>query len=318
MSIELCWLEERLNGAGAPLIIDGGMGTELEKSGVPMDGKVWSGAAVLSHPEVVRGTHEDFIAAGAEVIIANTFAAARHMLEPGGLGDQVREINFNAVKLAQQARDNAATNAVAIAGSICEWAPADDPRWNTPESVGRSVREQAEILAQAGVDFFALEMCELVDFSEAAIDAALEFDLPVWLGLSARSFPGCESLSVFDDESLDFESLVQRLARYPAMMMNVMHTPVTDIEEALGIVRRYWQGPVGVYPESGYFTMPNWQFVDVIEPAQLVEMARHWVAGGVRMVGGCCGLGPAHIAALHEAFNPGVSGPRATASTGLK
>jgi homocysteine S-methyltransferase len=294
MSIELCWLEERLNGAGAPLIIDGGMGTELEKSGVPMDGKVWSGAAVLSHPEVVRGTHEDCIAAGAEVINANTFAAARHMLEP-------------------QARDNAATNAVAIAGSICEWAPADDPRWNTPESVGRSVREQAEILAQAGVDFFALEMCELVDFSEAAIDAALEFDLPVWLGLSARSFPGCESLSVFDDESL-----VQRLARYPAMMMNVMHTPVTDIEEALGIVRRYWQGPVGVYPESGYFTMPNWQFVDVIEPAQLVEMARHWVAGGVRMVGGCCGLGPAHIAALHEAFNPGVSGPRATASTGLK
>jgi S-methylmethionine-dependent homocysteine/selenocysteine methylase len=49
--------------------------------------------------------------------------------------------------------------------------------------------------------------------------------------------------------------------------------------------------------------MPNWQFVDVIEPVQLVELARHWVDGGVRMVGGCCGLGPAHIAALREAFN---------------
>ncbi len=304
MNSDISWLEDRLSGAGPPLIIDGGMGTELEKSGVPMDGKVWSGAAVLSHPDVVRSTHENFIAAGAEVIIANTFAAGRHMLEPGGLGDQVREININAVRLAQQARDNAATGAVAIAGSICEWAPADDPRWNTPESVGRSVREQAEILAQAGVDFFALEMCEWVDFSVAAIDAAMEFDLPVWLGPSARRFPGCATLSVFDEEALDFESLVQRLARYPAMMMNVMHTPVTDIDEALEIVRRYWRGPVGVYPESGYFTMPNWQFVDVIEPDQLVEMAHRWVDDGVRMVGGCCGLGPAHIAALREAFNP--------------
>lgn len=304
MSDDLCWLQERLGGVGPPLIIDGGMGTELQRSGVPMDGKVWSGAAVLSHPDAVRNAHEDFIAAGAEVIIANTFAAARHMLESGGLGDRVREINFNAVKLAQQARENAAVGRVAVAGSICEWAPADDPRWNTPEAVGSSVREQAEILAQAGADFFALEMCERVDFSVAAIDAALEFGLPVWLGLSARRFADRSTLSVFDDETLDFESLVERLARYQGMMMNVMHTPVTDIDEALAIVRRYWMRPIGVYPESGYFTMPNWRFTDVIEPDQLVEMARQWVGGGVRMVGGCCGLGPAHIAALRQAFKP--------------
>jgi S-methylmethionine-dependent homocysteine/selenocysteine methylase len=304
MSSELSWLEDRLNCVDQPIIIDGGMGTELEKAGVPMDCKLWSGAAVLSHPEAVRRTHEDFITAGAEVIITNTFSAARHTLEPGGLGDRVREINVDAVRLAQQARDNTATAAIAIAGSICEWVPADDSCWNSPESVRCSVREQAEILAQAGVDFFALEMCELIDFSEAAIEATLECGLPIWLGLSARTHPGCTTLAVFDDETLDFESLVQRLARYPAMMMNVMHTPVTDIEEALGIVKQYWEGPVGIYPESGYFTMPNWQFIDVIEPEQLVEMARHWVDDGVRMVGGCCGLGPEHIAALRQAFKP--------------
>lgn len=302
MSIELSWLEDRLNGVGPPLVIDGGMGTELEKAGVPMDGKVWSGRSVLSHPEAVRRVHENFIAAGAEVIIANTFATARHMLEPGGLGDRVREINVNAVKLAQQARDDAAAEAVAIAGSICEWAPEDDPRWYSPESVGRSVREQAETLAQAGVDFFALEMCERVEFSEAAIEATLELGLPVWIGVSARRFPDSAALSVFDYEALGFECLVRRLARYPAAMMNVMHTPVSDVDEALAIVGRHWQGPVGVYPESGYFTMPNWHFVDLIEPAELVGMARQWVDGGVRMVGGCCGLGPAHIAALRQAF----------------
>ena len=89
MGDNISWLEDRLNGVGAPVVIDGGMGTQLEKSGVPMDDKVWSGRTVLSHPDAVLQVHEAFITAGAEVIITNTFAAARHMLEPGGLGDFV-------------------------------------------------------------------------------------------------------------------------------------------------------------------------------------------------------------------------------------
>ena len=302
MSTNISWLEDRINGSGAPIIVDGGMGTELEKSGVPMDDKVWSGRSVLSHPETVRQIHEKFIAAGAEVIITNTFATARHMLEPGGLGDQVKAINLSAVKLAQQARDNAARGPVAIAGSICEWAPSDDPRWYQPEAVGRSAREQAEILAEAGAELFALEMCEQIDFSVAVIDAIQDLGLPLWIGMSARRFPGCSTLSVFDDAALEFENLVLALSGYPAMMMNIMHTPITDIEEALAIVKLHWEGPIGIYPESGYFTMPNWQFVDIIEPEKLAEFAQTWVNNGVRMVGGCCGLGPEHIAALRQAL----------------
>ena len=60
---------------------------------------------------------------------------------------------------------------------------------------------------------------------------------------------------------------------------------------------------MGVYPEAGYFTMPNWHFVDVIEPDDLARDARIWIGGGVRMVGGCCGLGPEHIAVLRQALN---------------
>jgi homocysteine S-methyltransferase len=302
MANSISWLEDRIHGDGPPLVIDGGMGTELEKSGVPMDGKVWSGRAVLSHPDAVRQAHEEFIAAGAEVIIANTFAAARHMLEPGGLGDYTREINLNAVKLAQQARDNVATESVAIAGSICEWAPTDDARWHSPEAVGQSSREQAELLAEAGVDLIALEMCEQIEFSVAVTEAALGVGLPIWIGMSAKTHKGCSSLSVFDYEELDFESLVKGLAGFPAMMMNIMHTPIPDIDRAMEIVAKYWNGPVGVYPESGYFTMPNWQFIDVIEPDDLAESAQSWVDNGVRMVGGCCGLGPEHILKLRQVF----------------
>ena len=303
MTDNISWIEDRVGGKGAALVIDGGMGTQLEKSGVPMDDKVWSARAILSHPEAVRQAHEDFITAGAEVIITNTISAARHMLESGGLGDQVKEINRNAVKLAQQSRDSVAKAQVAIAGSICEWTLRDNPNRYTPEAVGRSIREQAEILAEAGVDLIALEMCQQSAFSVAAANAVMQVGLPFWIGLSAQTHKGCSSLSVFDHKQLDFESLVKALAEYPAMMMNIMHSPVPDVNRAMEIVRRYWNSPVGVYPESGYFIMPNWQFVDVIEPDKLAKIAQTWIDNGARMVGGCCGLGPEHIAALRQALN---------------
>jgi len=302
MPNNISWLKDRIDGKGPPIIIDGGMGTLLQQSGVPMDGKVWSGRAVLSHPAAVQQAHEDFIKAGAEVIITNTFAAARHMLEPGGLSEHVEAINRNAVKLAQQARDRAAEETVAIAGSICEWAPTDDPKWHQPKAVGESVREQAGLLAEAGVDLIALEMCEEIELSIAATEAALETGLPLWIGMSAKKHQGCDYLSVFDYPEPDFESLIKALSGYPSMMMNIMHTPITDVDEAMRITRKYWQGPIGVYPESGYFTMPDWQFVDIIDAEELARIAQGWVNNGVRLVGGCCGLGPAHIAALRQEF----------------
>jgi homocysteine S-methyltransferase len=69
------------------------------------------------------------------------------------------------------------------------------------------------------------------------------------------------------------------------------------------IVRKYWKGPIGIYPESGYFSMPNWNFVEIIDPVDLVFQAEEWVKDGVRLIGGCCGLGPEHIQQLNEKFS---------------
>ena len=74
------------------------------------------------------------------------------------------------------------------------------------------------------------------------------------------------------------------------------------LPEAIDILRKYWKGPVGAYPESGYFKMPDWTFVDIIPPDELVERSRAWKKKGVTAFGGCCGLGPEHITALHKAF----------------
>ena len=296
------WIAQRLSGDGLPIIIDGGMGTELEKSGVPMDGKVWSARAMLSHPEMVRGVHERYIQAGAEAIITNTFSCARHMLEPGGLGREVRNINLKAVELACEARNTAAKSPVALVGSICEWAHDEHPTWNSPEVVGRAAAEQAEILAEAGVDILAVEMCERVELSDAVTEAVMSIGLPVWLGVSARRHRDQDHLSAFGYPERDFEELVRAISKFSVDLISVMHTPVSDVPGAIEVVRNYWKGPVGVYPESGEFMMPNWDFVDVIEPSVLAENAVTWAEDGIRLIGGCCGLGPAHIRACRDAL----------------
>ena len=82
----------------------------------------------------------------------------------------------------------------------------------------------------------------------------------------------------------------------------VMHTEVADVDDAVDAVFRHWDGPVGVYPHVGGFAPPSWQFDERFTPADLVANARRWVDRGVRIVGGCCGLGPSYIEALAAEF----------------
>ena len=298
--IDSDWVVSRLKGEGRPIILDGGMGTALERNGVPMDDRVWSGRAMLTHPDAVRSAHEAFIQAGAEAILTNTFSTARHMLEPGGLGSEVRKINSIAVDLAKQARERVARSPVAIVGSICEWTSDSNPNWCSPEVVGQAAREQAEVLAESGVDILALEMCERAELSEAVADSIIDLGLPVWIGVSARTYQGQTELATASYADCSFEEIVKRISSYPVDIVNIMHTQVPDVDRAFEIVRRHWSGPIGIYPESGFFTMPNWNFVDVISPEDLVAEANTWVKNGVRLLGGCCGLGPDHIKALAD------------------
>ncbi len=82
MSANLVETFERRLAGGELVFLDGGTGTDLERRGVPMDGEAWSAAALLTHPEVVREVHEDYIRAGAEVVISNSFSTARLPLQP--------------------------------------------------------------------------------------------------------------------------------------------------------------------------------------------------------------------------------------------
>jgi homocysteine S-methyltransferase len=293
--------KETLDG-GDVLLIDGGMGTELQRRGVPMDKVAWSGVAVLTDPDAVRETHEDYIRAGAKVIITNTFGSTRQMLEPAGYGDQVEAIHRDAVKLARLARDNVAEQAVAVAGSISTEPPGfDRDAFLSPEKELEAYQEAAGLLADAGVDLIALEMINETAHASRALQAALETKLPVWLGVGCKKTEDGKIVS-FDHTELELATVLDALIPMGPTVVNIMHSEIGAIPQAIELVRQRWSGPIGVYPESGYFTKPNWNFVDVIPPVDLVAEALGWVAAGALLLGGCCGTSPNHIQALHDAM----------------
>ena len=163
--------DEKLAG-GEILLIDGAMGTELERRGVPMSEHSWSGAALVEHPDAIVAAHEDYIHAGAEVIITNTFAVAPYGLGKLGYGDRVDATIAGAVDLAKRARDNCGVD-VAIAGSIANSAIRNhlrDPEGRLPshEEMVTNTRRMADALARGGCDLIALEMMHLCPVPGAA------------------------------------------------------------------------------------------------------------------------------------------------------
>ena len=120
---------------GGTILLDGAIGTQLQRLGVPMDNTAWAATALASHPQVVLQMHQQYLEAGADIITTNTFSSARHNLEPIGLGARTLELNRLAVTLAQQARDRfASARPVAIAGSVSQFGILVDG-----EPVGRMI-----------------------------------------------------------------------------------------------------------------------------------------------------------------------------------
>lgn len=280
---------------GEVIVIDGGTGTELEARGVPMNGAVWCGVAVLDHQDEVRGVHEDYIRAGAEAIAVNTFPSNRLALEPAGFGERVAEINRRAVETAVQARENATERPVLVVGSIsphdADGIPDPEPH---PDYVLSCFREQVEVQAEAGVDLFALEMIPNAFYGRPAAQAAAESGLPVWLGMTTWSGQGGWS------KERGLGELVDELISSSVMAVNAMHTEVAEVDAALTDIERHWSGTLGAYAHHGDWIPPNWIFLDSMTPEEYLIAAQGWVARGAQIIGGCCGTRPAHIALLKE------------------
>jgi S-methylmethionine-dependent homocysteine/selenocysteine methylase len=291
---------------GEVIILDGGTGTEIQARGVPMDGETWCAEANATHGDAVSDVHASYIAAGADVIIANTFATSVLSFNAFGRDDDLLELDRLAVTHAK----TAAGETIAVAGSISTMRPVIagtdrtslQQEWD-PADAEALFRRKAQNLKDCGVDLIAMEMMRDVDYSVIATEAAMETGLPVWIGLSFEKRDDGK-LAGFGRPDQLMEDVIRRHAALRPQAISIMHTSINDMHAALQCLKEHWNGPMGAYPESGYFTMPDWQFVDIVSPEDLVSAARKWRSMGVTIFGGCCGLGPPHIKALTREFKP--------------
>ena len=293
-------LQRRL-AEGETILMDGGMGSEIERRGM-ISPTTWSGGPMLTHPELVKDIHQEYIEAGAEIIITNTFGTGRDMLEIGGLEHKVAEANKLGIEAAVQARRNAGTeDSVVIAASVSTMRPKAHAEVQVPyENALETYREQLGELAKGNPDVVVGEMLVRISDTLAVIDAAAELKLPVWVGLSLVPDGNELYLGIQDRHGGEtLQDALDAIKDKDVAAVFIMHTPVDDTGPGLEIVRKNWAGTFGAYAHFPRSVSPPSQS-DAMDPQHYLEYAKVWSEQGARIIGGCCGTRPDHIQALKE------------------
>ncbi len=322
-------LDENL-AAGELILLDGGIGSEIERLGGDIHAYSWCGVANKTSPDIVRQIHESYLGAGSDVITANTFATCRHVLEAAGCGDETVAINRRAVELARQALENVAPDRpIAIAGSISNhvaWLSgtyaSDATYLPTPDQESANYLEWVETLAEAGCDLLILEMMQDIDHSTRLFEAAKTTGLPLWVGISASRGPNDKLIGWYmaseeahnlpDDFqqplTKPLETIIDTLIAYKPQVVGIMHSSFKSTTPALEMLFDHWNGPVMAYPEAnGYDAVARGPMS--VQPDDFADYCRIWVENGVQIVGGCCGTTIHHISTMVERL-PNRSSPR--------
>lgn len=278
---------------GERILIDGATGTEIERRGVPQLDNAWNGGGALSHPEILRTVHEDYIRAGAEIVISNTFATHREALRAAGVEHQFADFNRRGVELAAEARARMDAPDVLVAGGISYWSWSGD--WATAKELAPGVEEQAAIMAEAGADLLMLEMMIDTERMLATLTAAQKSGLPVWVGLTCRRD---ESGAVIMRNGDSLPDALAALAEMNVPLVSFMHTEVEHIDACLEVAREHWRGPLGVYAHSARWVNNVCFYDETVSPQDYASHAETWLQNGVQVIGACCGLGVDHVSAL--------------------
>ncbi len=281
-----------------PLILDGATGTELTRRGVDTGLPLWSANALMSdgNARVLQQIHADYLAAGADILTANTFRTHVRALTPSGNGQRARELTQCAVQIAHAAIvDVPADIPRFVAGSISTLEDCYRPDLVPPDDECRAEHsERAQHLLESGVDLFLLETFNTI--REAVIVAKLATITGTPVIVSFVCNP--------DGRILSGESLTQAANQLlplgvVALGVNCISTsnmpaPLAELRAACGP-----DFPLIAYGNIGYpDETVGWVNTGAEDPAVYCKHAARWP---VRIVGGCCGTTPAHISKLKAA-----------------
>src|SRR4051812_13128544 len=287
--------------ARTPLIADGGMGTSLIDTGVPLDACME--ALNEREPERVTSIHAAFVAAGSQLVLTNTFGANRYRLEHHGLGERVAALCAAGVARAREA------NPELVGGSLGPLGVRLQPYGRgDPAEAFDAYREQAAALAEAGADVLVIETQTDVRELEQAIAAARDA-APNLALLASATFTRDDRTLLGDTPELiarrllelDADAIGVNCGEGPAQMLRVIRTIAPLIVPT--------QTPIIARPNAGGPTEVSGRFLYPATPDYVGEIARALLEEGAAIVGGCCGTGPGHTQAIADAVRD--RGPRA-------
>lgn len=279
------------------LIADGAMGTELySRGGHGLHHSLDS--LNITNPNLVKAVHLDYISAGAEIITTNTYRASAPILTSQGVGEQFNTINSSAVRIAKEAR-RLSGQQVWIAGSIGSSVKQTDLFGAISLSnISDTVQDQAEILANNGVDFILLETFpSLLEIREAISGVRKATDLPIVAQLTFmedKQTPGgdgpLEVVSLLNET--DVLAYGANCSVGPALLTEILETMVSKSNL-----------PLIIQPNAGFGTYQNGRLVYGTSPEYMAEMASRMIEIGGAIIGGCCGTTPKHTAKIRNAVH---------------
>jgi homocysteine S-methyltransferase len=277
------------------VVFDGAMGTMLYNKGVFIN--QCYDELNLRAPDLVRDVHNAYRKAGAEVLETNTFGANRFKLAQYGLQEQVSEINRAAAKIAR----DVAEDDLLVAGAVGPHGVTHEPLGPTTLDEARAAfREQLQALKDGGADIFVLETFVDVHEVEQAILAAREVDAKI--PVIAQMTIGADCHTPY---GVPVEDVVQSLDAFGADIigLNCSVGPqiiLDAIEKMAPLTRR----KLSAQPNAGMPRDVSGRSMYMASPEYMATYAHHLVQAGAKVVGGCCGTTPEHIAAMVEGVRP--------------
>jgi S-methylmethionine-dependent homocysteine/selenocysteine methylase len=287
------------------MILDGGMGQEL----VARAGRatsLWSVQSLIDAPEIVRQVHDDFFAAGAEIATTNTYSLLPERLAPVGLIDRLEEFTRRACQLAYDARE--AHGSGLVAGGFGPIGFSYQPDKCPPAAQAAEIYAPlARIIAEYS-DVLLLETMSSIDQARGGLMGVGDAGKPVWLGLSVKDDDGTQLRS--GEALADIAPLIKEYEP-AAVLINcskpeAVSTAMPIIAELADVVGGYANGFTEIakgFDKVGA-TVDLLSAREDMGPNAYADFAQDWVADGAKIIGGCCEVGPAHIAELARRFKP--------------
>ena len=304
-------LQNRLKQRGI-VLLDGALGTELERRGVSAPPPLWSAAALQAQPDLVRTIHAEYAAAGADILVANTFRTNVRTLRAAGLFERGAELNRLAVELARDGRirgsanvtstahrlETGATEAGATKTVAASIAPVEDcyrPDLVPDEDILLAEHCQMIVwLRAAGTELAWIETMGTIREARAAAQAAREANLS-----AAVSFILREDGALLGGEPL--AAAVAAVEPFDPVLIGLNCIPPAGVEAHLPRLRRLTSRPLAVYAHiNNAKPTPGWSYAQTLSPAEYAECAGRWIDLGADVIGGCCGTTPEYIRALKD------------------